>query len=107
MIIVVDIKLTWHNISSEWLSGGRLQFVCEFHIEAPAGDLPVRLTVTYPSGGSQTINGPTLIHDEGGPLGIKMPVTLDEATAGLYYVRLSVAGVELGDFPFSVDDAPS
>ena len=101
---MVDIKLAWHQISSGWLSSGVLQFVCEFHIEAPASKLPIGLTITDPSGNSQIIEGPVVSHDEGGRLGIKMPVTLDGATTGIYYVRLSVAGVELGDFPFAVDE---
>ena len=62
------------------------------------------LTITYPSGNSNRIDGPVLLHDKGGALAIRMPVTLDRATVGIYYVPLSVAGVELGDFPFSVEE---
>lgn len=103
--MVDEFKIVRHSIHHERADTGDATFVFTFFVEGPEGRHPISLTITWPSGNSATIEPGKEFMLPFNPIGstrLRMPVNLENVRPGPYKVSLSIAGEELGEFPFTV-----
>lgn len=83
---------------------GSMRVGFQFEVEGPKGLYPMTVEVVHSSGTSQAVEAPPFIPILKKAALVQFFATIIKVIPGDYAVRLSVAGVPLGDFQFAINE---